>query len=187
LEEWRERAAQNDAIRTLLARLDEHAPGERAHAERVAVYAVAMADELEMSEQDLLIIRWAAQLHDIGKFDLPASLLAAGPISDTDWRLIKTHPKRAEKYLTELAFLTPAIPMIVAHHERNDGSGYPKCLAGDIPVGAQIIGIAEAFDAMVSWGGKSEEEALAELSAGPFDSNLVQALTKVQPLIQPLV
>lgn len=187
--------AHNDLVRSLLRALEGHAPGEGGHAERVAVYSVATGEKLGMDDQKLLHLRRAAQLHDIGKVKVQQSILTnPGRLSDSEWDALRLHAILAESILETLWFLSPAMPMIRHHHERWDGKGYPDGLAGeDIPLGARIIGVAEAFDSMTHATpfrpASSLPDALTELrkEAGrQFDPRVVDAFDEVQPLIQPV-
>jgi len=187
--------AHNDLIRSLLRALEGHAPGESGHAERVAVYSVATAEKMGMDERELLHLRRAAQLHDVGKVKVSAGLLMKPDrLSEVEWDELRLHAILAESVLESIWFLSPALPMIRHHHERWDGAGYPDGLAAEkIPLGARIIGVAEAFDSL-TWPSPfraeiSEEAALTEIrkNAGTqFDASVVEAFEAVQPLIQPI-
>lgn len=186
---------QNDIVRSLLKALDLHGPGERGHAERVAVYAVATGYELGMRDQDLVDLRFAATLHDVGKVKVDAKLVnKLGRLDDHEIESMKLHAELSLELLEEFDWLKPALPMIIHHHERWDGQGYPTGLAANlIPIGARIIAVAEAFDALTSDAGWNnpvgDKEAVEELRAcekTQFDPDVVQAFVKVQPLIQPV-
>jgi HD-GYP domain-containing protein (c-di-GMP phosphodiesterase class II) len=188
-------AERNDVIRSLLGELDLHGPGEREHAERVAVYAVATGGELGLSEGELLQLRYAAQLHDVGKVRVDVSLVRKlGRLSDEEIERMRQHADLSLEVLESYAWLGPSLPMIIHHHERWDGAGYPVGLAADsIPLGARIIAVAETFDTLVAsppWRTSlSEGEALQELrrcAGAQFDPAVVDAFERVQPLIQPL-
>lgn len=177
-------------LRALLGELERHAPGERLHGERVAVHSVATAHHLGMPEEELLQIRFAAALHDVGKLDLPADLLSRfGRISGADVLALRTHAA-----LGAARFDGRFSEWIGAHHERWDGNGYPAGLVGEaIPVGARIIAVAETYDVLVNenrWRTPlNEDQALDEIQrcAGTqFDSEVVNAFLAVQSLIQPL-
>ena len=187
--------AHNDLIRSLLRSLEGHAPGEEGHAERVAVYAVATGEKLGLDDNELLHLRRAAQLHDMGKVRVdPAILLKPDKLTEAEWDALRLHAILAERVLESLWFLAPALPMIRHHHEKWDGSGYPDGLKGEkIPMGARIIGLAEAFDSLVHATpfkpASSEDEALEELRrcrSTQFDPIVVDAFENVQPLIQPI-
>lgn len=189
------RQAQNDAVRALLAALDLHAPGERAHAERVAVYATATAYRMGWLEKDLLHIRWAASLHDVGKIAVSPALLAKkGGLTQTEIEDLKLHSQLAIRVIESFDWLAPVIPMIKHHHERWDGGGYPSGLDGEnIPQGARIIAVAEAFDVMtIPCAFREpipEDAALEELrscAGTQFDRDVVEAFAQIQPLVQPV-
>ena len=191
-----ERKAHNETIREILTKLDRHAPGERAHGERVAVYSLAVATELDWSEEDMLALRYAAELHDVGKLSVDSSLLSAiGKIDDEAFERMKQHAEKGFAYLKSLPWLAPSLPFILHHHERYDGKGYPAGLAGDaIPDGARIICVAEALDCMLHpphWKfALSEDQAFAELREGAgshFDPEIVRIISRISNLIQPLV
>lgn len=184
-----------DTIRALQAALDLHDPGERAHAERVSVYAVATGEKLGLSDDDLVQLKYAAQLHDVGKMNVDKTLLRKiGELTDEDFAALRYHAEAAVEVLREFTFLSDAVGMIKHHHERWDGNGYPEGLAGDaIPLGARILAVAEAFDVMttsVIWkSALSPEEALNEVracSGAQFDPQVVEAFSAIQPLIQPI-
>jgi HD-GYP domain-containing protein (c-di-GMP phosphodiesterase class II) len=190
-----ERCKRNIVIRELLTALDQHNPGELAHANRVAVYSVALAEASGLDDERLLDIRYAAMLHDIGKIRLDASLWRRmGTLtSDELWRM-RLHSLFGVRVLESIPWLENALPLVQHHHERWDGSGYPQGLSREaIPLGARIIAIAEVFDLLLfppPWkAGMSEAEALAELqyhARSQFDPKLVPLFAKIQPLIQPV-
>lgn len=183
-----------DELREWLNRLDEHYPGERAHGERVAVYAVAAAQRLGWGEEELSTLRFAAALHDVGKLALLLALLErSGPLSEGDFETLRTHPALAAEQLA--GALGPiALAWIRGHHERWDGKGYPDGLAGEaIPLGARLIAAAETLDVLLHdgrWRSKlSEPDALEEVrqaAGSQLDPKVVDALLEVQPLIQPV-
>lgn len=190
------RRERNDQLDSLLKALDMHAPGERAHAERVAVYAVATGEKLGLSDDELLDLRYAATLHDVGKVRVDEKLLKKlGTMDDDDFRALRMHALMAEQIVAGISWLEPTIPMIRHHHERWDGEGYPDRMAGaDIPIGARIIGVAEVYDVLAtgtSYGIKGAEakavREVKECSGSQFDPTVVAAFLEVQPLIQPVM
>ena len=186
---------RNDTVRSLLRALEKHGPGEGAHADRVAVYATAIGHKLGMDLDDLINLRWAAALHDVGKITVdPALLKKFGKLTDSEMKEMRLHAEMSMRVIGEFEWLKPVLPMIRHHHERFDGSGYPDGYAGDdIPIGARIIAVAETFDVLTEETGWSKsmsmEEALEEVcrcSGAQFDPEVVDAFCAVQPLIQPV-
>lgn len=172
----------NETLASYFRTMENYSPWERGHAERVAVYATATAHALGIRGNELRDLRIAAEVHDVGK--LP--LFMAG---DEDWR---QHPDLGVGMLAEFS---PAIQAAVRHHhERWDGTGYPDGLRGpEIPRAAQIIGLAEWFDVAFHGSPFSEARPLemvqAELRAKVgiwFEGEVIEALLKVQRVIQPV-
>jgi HD-GYP domain-containing protein (c-di-GMP phosphodiesterase class II) len=89
-------------------------------------------------------------LHDIGKIGIPdAILLKPGPLTPDEWKIMRTHPEIGRRLIERIPFLRGAVPIVYSHHEKWDGSGYPRALKGeDIPLGARIFSVVDAFDAM---------------------------------------
>jgi HD-GYP domain-containing protein (c-di-GMP phosphodiesterase class II) len=182
-------------VRNLQIALDVHEPGERAHADRVSVYAVAMGERLGLTDEELCVLRRAAQLHDIGKMRVPSDLLRRlGALTDDEIARLRRHAEASQEVLEDHEELAETLPAIRHHHERYDGGGYPDGLIGDeIPQGARILAVAEAYDVLtagavwrepVSW-----TEALYRIdrdSGAQFDPQVVEALKAVAPLIQPV-
>ncbi len=185
----------NDTLREVLARLEAHRPGEAGHGERVAVAAVAVGDRLGLPFESLIELRIAAALHDAGKLAVEPGLLAKeAPLDPSELEAVRRHALLSAEVAEAHALVRRVLPVLRHHHERWDGAGYPDGLAGEaIPLGARIVAVAEAFDAMTQGHpGRppiSEEEALAVLraeSGRQFDPAVVEAFLAVQPLIQPV-
>jgi putative nucleotidyltransferase with HDIG domain len=122
------------------------------HSERVAAYAVAIAEALALDPVDVTTVRVGASLHDIGKVRIPPTILnKPGKLTPEEFDVIKKHPEWGLEILEDLEFPWLIKPIIRWHHEKIDGSGYPDGLAGDeIPLHAQIVCVADVFDAMTS-------------------------------------
>ena len=142
------------------------------HLERVCRYATGLAQELQLPKEEIEAIREAALLHDIGKIGLPDEVLhKVGSLTEEERDIIKQHLSIGAKILEPMKFFRPITTLIYHHHERYDGKGYPHSLSGEfIPSGAQVIAIADSFDAMTTHRGynkpKTVQEALEELRRG---------------------
>ena len=133
-------------------------------------------------------IEMAAPLHDMGKIAIPDSiLLKPGPLTEEEWAVMKLHPVYAYEWLSGIPFLKKALEVPYAHHERWDGSGYPRGLKGlEIPLSARIFAVADVYDALTSdrpyrkaW---PKEKALAyirEEAGKQFDPEVVEAFLKL--------
>jgi putative nucleotidyltransferase with HDIG domain len=123
------------------------------HSDNVMKYAVALAKKLGMPAQDVQVIAHAAMLHDIGKIAVPDAILnKPDKLTEKEWDEIKTHSMKGAKILEPLPYMKEVIQIIKHHHEWYNGTGYPDKLKSDqIPAGAQIMAIADSFDAMVSY------------------------------------
>jgi putative nucleotidyltransferase with HDIG domain len=122
------------------------------HSAAVARYSRAIAQRAGYSRREEELVHIAALLHDIGKFILPDRILKANvPLTDEDWMLIKRHPQQGARVVSALDGYGPVAEIILAHHERIDGKGYPRGLAGDeIPELARIISVADTYDVMTA-------------------------------------
>ncbi len=148
---------------------DEYTAG---HLERVSRYSTRLAEVLGLPGEEMEAIREAALLHDIGKIGLPDEVLhKVGPLTEEEKNVIKQHLSMGARILEPMKFFKPITTLIYHHHERYDGRGYPHGLTGEfIPNGAQVIAIADAFDAMTTHRGYNKpltgQEALAEIRKG---------------------
>jgi putative nucleotidyltransferase with HDIG domain len=139
-----------DAIDGLIDMLQLHERDGRGHATRVARLTMALADELNVDEASLLELYHGALLHDIGKLDIPVSILQKPALLDArEWEIMRTHPHVGYELLQKIPRFAGAADIVIAHHESFDGGGYPRGLKGDeIPVGARILAVADAYDSM---------------------------------------
>jgi diguanylate cyclase (GGDEF)-like protein/putative nucleotidyltransferase with HDIG domain len=153
------------------------------HSRKVNSYAVALAEAIGLSPDDVSKVSTAALLHDIGKIGIPDKVLnKKGKLSREDWEAIKSHPRLGANIVGNIPNLVPCVSIILYHHERWDGSGYPEGLKGEqIPIEARILAIADSFQAMTSARpyrpALSLEEVLRELrqgAGGQFDPKLVK-------------
>ena len=160
----------------------------RGHSERVTSYALALGRELGLNDEDTQIISYAGMLHDIGKIGIADAILRK-PTSLTaeDRKVIETHPAFGDNILGPIKFLERAQQIVLHHHERWDGTGYPDRLKGEgIPLMARIVAVADSFDAMTSdrpyRKAYSREAAVKEIVAKAgtqFDPKVVDAFLKV--------
>jgi putative nucleotidyltransferase with HDIG domain len=122
------------------------------HSAAVARYSRAIAQRAGFSKREEELVHIAALLHDIGKFILPDRILKANvPLTDDDWMLIRRHPQQGARVVSSLDGYGPVADIILAHHERIDGKGYPRGLEGDeIPELARIISVADTYDVMTA-------------------------------------
>jgi putative nucleotidyltransferase with HDIG domain len=120
------------------------------HSVRMVSWARATARRLNSPESEIQTIGWAALLHDIGKMGIPKAILhKPGPLNEEEWRIIRLHPKLGAKMIEPVSRLSQVSEIIQSHHEKYDGSGYPDGLiANNIPFGARIIAVVDAYSAM---------------------------------------
>lgn len=184
-----------DTARALLDRLEAHSPGERSHAHRVAVYAVATGERLGLSDERLVTLHRAALLHDVGKLEIEPSILGMrGPADPETLAVLREHTELARETLARAGFGEEVAVIVRDHHERRDGSGYPRALQGDeLSHEAQCVGLAEWFDihafgsSWVTARGEDEASRSAQTLRGKaFSNEVVDAFLAVQPLIQPV-
>lgn len=153
------------------------------HSQRVTELAVSLATVIGIPSSELIHVRRGALLHDIGKVGIPDSiLLKPGKLTEEDWATMKRHPTIAYELLYPIKYLRPALDIPRCHHEKFDGSGYPRGLQGeDIPLAARIFAVIDVYDALTSdrpyrkaW---SEADTLAHLQAesgSHFDPQVVE-------------
>src|SRR5262245_3096335 len=189
-------AAYTAAIRALATALDARDPYTAGHSERVSVLSVASGRTLNLSADELEVLRLGALLHDIGKIGVPDDVLRKpGPLTPAEYDTIKQHTVLGARILRTVPFLAPHIPIVELHHERPDGNGYPHGLLGDdIPLPARIVHVADAYDAMTNARayrpGRPSHEALSELwnAAGTeFHAEVVSALASALPVVTTVV
>ncbi len=143
-------ATDDTAIEGLISMLQLHDQDGRGHATRVARLALALAEELGVDDGLVAPLERGALLHDIGKLDMPQAILSKpAPLSDTEWRVMRTHPQVGYDLVRNQARFADAAEIVLSHHEAYDGSGYPRGLRADeIPIGARILTVADAYDSM---------------------------------------
>lgn len=139
-------------IEALALAIDAKDQTAQSHIRRVQVYAAGLAKALGMSEQEIQGVKTAALLHDIGKLAVPEHILSKpGPLTQEEFQKIRIHPQVGAEIISAVPFPYPVAPLILSHHERWDGRGYPQGLRGeDIPLGARILTVVDYFDALTS-------------------------------------
>jgi putative nucleotidyltransferase with HDIG domain len=144
-------ATFRQTIQSLARTIDKMDRYTAGHSERVARYAVRLAESLGMNEAQVEVVRQAALMHDIGKIGCVMNLNKPGKLTRDEYEIFKRHPAIGKDILDPIQFLEPVIPGVHLHHERWDGRGYPLGLGGnEIPLIARIISVADAYDAMTS-------------------------------------
>ena len=128
---------------------DPHSSG---HAARVGAMAAVVAGRLGWDEADVEVLRAAAALHDVGKLQVPDQILRkSGPLEDEELTEMRRHPEEGARMVARVEALRLAVPAVLYHHERWDGTGYPLGVEGEaIPAEARVLAVVDAFDAMIS-------------------------------------
>jgi putative two-component system response regulator len=159
----------------------------RGHVERVMNYAQAVAEQLAWPEGSKTQLRFGSILHDIGKIYIAEAILSKdGPLTEEEWAEMRKHPQLGAELIREIHYLEPAVPVILYHHERWDGGGYPFGLKGEaIPFPARVVAIADSFDAMTTRRpyrkALSPREAYQEILAGSgshYDPEAIRAFER---------
>jgi len=179
-------------LEALVAALDARDRETRGHSVRVSRLTMLLAKELGVPEgtQEWLDIERGSLLHDIGKIGVADAILRKpGKLADDEWAEMRRHARIGYEMLKDIPFLAGAAEIVACHHERWDGKGYPRGLAGEqIPLGARIFALADAFDAMATdrpyRRARSYEECKAEIvrcAGTQFDPRVVEAFLRVYP------
>ena len=139
-------------IEALALAIDAKDQTSQSHIRRVQLYAASVAKALGMSDNDVQGVKTAALLHDIGKLAVPEHILSKpGPLTPEEFLKIRAHPKVGADIVSSVPFPYPVAPLILSHHERWDGKGYPTGLKGEeIPLGARILSVVDYFDALMA-------------------------------------
>jgi hypothetical protein len=175
-------------VRALVQAREAQDPFTKGHSERVAEYSAKIAEEMNLSQKERDLIENTARIHDVGRAGIPEAMFNKPDVlNDEEFELIKSHAVRSEHIASPISSLYNGLPYIRNHHERFNGTGYPDRLKGEeIPLGARIIAVADAFCAMTARRAyrrrMSTEVALEELrkNAGKqHDPKVVQALVNI--------
>jgi diguanylate cyclase (GGDEF)-like protein/putative nucleotidyltransferase with HDIG domain len=177
-----------DTVTSLAFAIDAKDHYTQGHSQKVSAYAALIAEAMDMRDAEIEEIRLGAVLHDIGKVGIPEQILnKSGPLNPAEWETMKSHVVFGAKILEPLTPLARIREMVHHHHEYFDGSGYPHSLKGEqIPLGARIIAVADAYDTITSdrtyKKGRSAADALAELERcanAQFDARIVEVFVRV--------
>jgi putative nucleotidyltransferase with HDIG domain len=160
------------------------------HTLRVTQKSMELARAMGLADEALAQIRRGALLHDIGKMGVPDGiLLKPSPLTDDEWLLMKRHPSMAYEMLASVTYLRPALDIPYCHHEKWDGTGYPRGLKRDeIPLGARIFAVVDVWDALTSdrpyrkaWSKQQALEYIRLQSGKHFDPQAVEAFLDLNP------
>jgi len=181
-------ASYESSMRAMLTALEFREKSTAFHSLGVNIIAIEIANEMKLPEDELRDLSWGTMLHDLGKLAIPDSiLLKPGPLEQHEFELIREHPKIGAEILRNVKYFENVINIVLCHHERYDGDGYPRRLKGEeIPLLARICAVADAFQAMIDdrpyRKGMTIEAAVAEIIKGAgtqFDPKVVSAFLKV--------
>ncbi len=182
-------------IQALAAAVDARDSYTLFHSRNVTEYTVKIATAMNIPAYQIAVLRVAGLLHDIGKIGIKDEiLLKPGKLTGEEFEEIKTHPLKAVKILKAVDELKDVSKIIAAHHERYEGNGYPHGLQGEqIPLGARIITVADAYDAMTSsrvyhnpLSKEKTTEIIKKCSGTQFDPQVVNAFLKIAPTLSPV-
>ena len=177
----------SETVSSLVAAVDAKDAYTKGHQERIAKLAQLIGANAGCSAEELELIKQAAILHDIGKIGVPeAILMKKDKLTDEEFEIIKKHPIIGAEIISPVQFLKKVVPLVLYHHEKFDGTGYPEGLKGlQIPLSARVICIADAVDAMLSNRPYSQaksvalvKEELSRCSQTHFDPQLVETVIK---------
>ncbi len=182
------RSTYMEYTNALVKAVDAKDPFTKEHSQNVSSTAVEIAAGMGLPDSDVEVIKYAGLLHDVGKIAVSQEILVKKePLTHEEYDLLKKHPVIGVNILKDIRFLEKEIPLILHHHERFDGKGYPHGLKGrEIPVGARIIAVADAYDAMTSGRGYKDKvsigKTVAELKRGSgtqFAPDVVEVFIKM--------
>ena len=186
-----------DTVTSLAFAIDAKDHYTQGHSQKVSAYAALIAESMSMTDAEVDEIRLGAVLHDIGKVGIPETILnKGGALNPEEWETMKSHVRFGAKILEPLTALARIREMVLHHHEFFDGSGYPDALAGqEIPLGARIIAVADAYDTITSdrvyKKGRPSSDALKELERcadAQFDASIVEVFVRtMRQLPNPII
>jgi PAS domain S-box-containing protein len=182
------RKAMGATIQAVSLTIESRDPYTAGHQRRVADLARAIASKMELPREEIDGLRMGASVHDLGKISIPAEILSKpGRLNENEFRLIKNHPQVGYNILKQIDFPWPIAEMVLQHHERMNGSGYPHGLSGEeILLTSRILGVADVVEAMVSHRpyrtAHTLDEAMSEIAVNRgtlYDSTAVDACVKI--------
>jgi HD-GYP domain-containing protein (c-di-GMP phosphodiesterase class II) len=177
-----------DTISVVVQAIEKRAAQTSGRTRRVASVAKAIGKGMGLEEEQLMVLELSALLHDLGMLAVPESVLAKpGPLAERELGTIRKHPQIGKEMIKDIPFLEKAIPEIFHHHEKFNGTGYPKGLAGtSIPLASRILAVVDAFESMTNGtpyrDQLSVERAIKEIrkeAGSQFDPEVVGALEKL--------
>lgn len=183
--------AYDETLESLVTALDLRDRETRGHSVRVATHSLELAKLLGIKDpEELDMVYRGALMHDVGKIGVPDGiLLKPGKLTEEEWEFMRRHSAMGYRILAQVPYLRPAAKVVLAHHERWDGDGYPRKLKGEnIPLGARIFAISDTYDAIISdrpyRQGQSPDAAFAEIlkcAGSQFDPRVIEAFEAVFP------
>ncbi len=164
------RAVIESIVEAMALAIEKRDPYTSGHQRRVASLADAVAREMKLPQDQVDGIRIAAMLHDIGKISIPGEILSKpGRLTEPEMAMIREHPQTGYDILKGIEFPWPVAQIVLQHHERMDGSGYPRGLSGEeIHLGARILMVADTYEAMVSHRPYRASRGSEKAGAGTF-------------------
>jgi putative nucleotidyltransferase with HDIG domain len=179
--------AYDQTIEALSFALDLRDKETEGHSQRVTELTVKIAEKFRIKGEKLRYVRWGALLHDIGKLGIPDNiLLKPGPLSSEEWEIMKKHPEYGYNMLSRVEYLLPALEIPLYHHEKWDGSGYPKGLKGKVPLSARIFAVVDVWDALTNerpyrpaWSKERALQYIVSQSGIHFDPEVVKIFLEI--------
>lgn len=182
-----------EIISSMIEIIEAKDPYTRGHSERVAKFATAIGQKMNMNDKMLRGLRLGGVLHDIGKVSVDDTIIKGViELSEEEFKKVKSHPIFSSKILSPISFMADVVPMVYTHHEKWDGTGYPQGLKGEkIPLGGRIVAVADSVDAMTSHRPyrknltlQEAEEILKKNAGSHFDPAVVDAFISIDPEIK---